>query len=83
MSWKDIEGRSFSFASGLLTLDPFEGYELVRERGGTAAEVRSNAVKSGTDYFVVTDALADGTRQAKYVDKAREAGVGIIGETVF
>lgn len=83
MSWKDIEGRSFSFATGLLTLDPFEGYQLVRERGGIAAEVRSNAVKAGTDYFVVMDALADGSRQAKYVDKAKEAAVTVIGETLF
>lgn len=83
MSWKDIESRSFSFATGLLTLDSFEGYQLVRERVGIPVEVRSNAVRPGTDYFVVTDALADGSKQAKYVEKAKDAGVTVIGEMAF
>lgn len=83
MSWKNIENKSFSFASGLLTLDPFEGYQLVRERGGIPAKVKSNAVRPTTDYFVVTDALADGAREAMYVTNAKDAGVSIIGESTF
>ncbi|MBR3326969.1 MAG: BspA family leucine-rich repeat surface protein [Atopobiaceae bacterium] len=78
-----IQGKSFSFANGLLTLDPFEGYQIVRERGGIPAIIKSNAVKAGTDYFVVTDDLAYGIKETAYVVKAQVKGVTIVPESVF
>lgn len=78
-----IQGRSFSFANGLLTLDPFEGYQIIKERGGIPAQIKSNAVKAGTDYYIVTDDLAYGVKETAYVVKARAKGVTIVPESVF
>lgn len=82
---KDIifQDKSFSFANGLLTLDPFEGYQIVRERGGTPIRIKNNSVKAGTDYFIVTDDLAYGIKETAYVAKARSRGVTIVPESVF
>lgn len=83
MSVSTIAGKSFSFGLGLLTLDPFEGYQLVREHGGISREIRSNSVKATTDYFVVADELANGAKQTAYVDDAKSKGVTVIGESAF
>lgn len=79
MTLEDIQGRSFSFAKGLKTLDPIEGYQLVREYGGIAAVTSGNTVKSSTGVFVVADELANGTDAKAYVADAKAKGVTVIG----
>lgn len=79
-----IAGRSFSFALGLLTMDPFEGYQIVKMHGGIAREIKGNtSVRVDTDYFVVSDDLALGAKQAVYIDNAKSKGVSIISESDF
>ena len=79
-----IAGKSFSFASGLLTLDPFEGYQIVCEHGGIARQIRSNtSVQADTDYLVVTNDLAQGAKRAAYIDNAKSKGVEVISEDEF
>lgn len=79
-----LEGKSFSFATGLLTLDPFEGYQIVCKHGGIARQIRSNtSVQADTDYLVVTNDLAQGAKRAAYIDNAKSKGVEVISEDEF
>ena len=82
---KDVafSGKSFSFANGLMTLDSFEGYQIVQERGGIPIRINSNSVKANTNFFVVTDDVAYGVKPAGYVDKAKSKGAKIVPESVF
>lgn len=83
MASEKVRGRSFSFAKGLRTLDPFEGYQLVGEHKGIPVVINGNAVKSSTEFFVVTDELANGIDNKAYVEDAKAKGATIIGETAF
>jgi len=78
-----INGRAFTFSSGLKTLDPFEGYQLVRERGGRAVETSGNSARAATEVLVVADDLASGKEETAYVKDAREKGVEVMAESAF
>ena len=79
-----FEGKSFSFATGLQTLDPFEGYQIVCEHGGVARQIKSNTnVQADTDYLVVTSELAQGNKRAAFIDNAKSMGIEVISEDEF
>ena len=80
----DFSDKKFSFANSLTTLDPFEGYQLVAERGGIGLGAKANGTSSRqADFLVVTDDLVLGARRASYVDNAISRGTSVIGESDF
>jgi hypothetical protein len=79
MSINEIEGKSFCFSKSILSIDPFEGCQLVVNQHG----VPCKSVTSSTDYLVVSDDIAAGSTSKKYVEEAKAKGASILAESQF